>query len=613
VSLETFDFSTLDFGRQTIEDFCKTLTEKSGVYRMFNKESKVIYVGKAKNLKKRVSSYTIVDKLPNRLQRMVSETRRLEIVITESEIEALLLESNLIKKLQPKYNILLKDDKSFPYIFIPKNHPFPRIMKHRGAKDQDGDYFGPFASSQAADEAILSIQKIFQIRNCKDSFFSQRKRPCLQYHIKRCTAPCTNYINKNEYDGLLEQAKDFLKGKSDLVQKKMAEKMEQASLRLDFEKAALYRDRIKLITTIQSSQSINVADLEDADVLAVASVENHFCVQVFFFRHGRNLGTQSFEIAHGEKSDISENIAAFLNQFYLERIPASLVILNEKPKEFELIKQSLQEKYKQKIIFDIPKSGRRKDVINHALNNAEHFLKMKLSQTSSMKKVFDDLQQIFSIDNTIKKIEVYDNSHLFGTNAYGVLIVAGLEGFDKKSYRKFSIKNPKITNDDFAMMQEVITRRLSHKDWGFPDLFLIDGGKGQVNAVRKILLEKNIDIQVIGIAKGENRNAGDETFFFDSNKKIKLEKDSRLLYFMQNIRDEAHRFAIQTHRKKRNKNLYKSKLDDIEGVGSVRKKALLNYFGSLEVIKKTSIKDLMKVNGISEKIAKLIYNFFNNF
>lgn len=611
MSLEHFDSSALDLGRKTIEDFCKTLTEKSGVYRMFNKESKVVYVGKAKNLKKRVSSYTIVDKLPNRLQRMVSETRRLEIVITESEIEALLLESNLIKKLQPKYNILLKDDKSFPYILIPKSHPFPRIMKHRGSKDQEGDYFGPFASSQAADEAVLSIQKIFQIRNCTDAYFSQRKRPCLQYHIKRCTAPCKNYINQSEYEGLLEQAKDFLKGKSDLVQKKMAEKMEQASLRLDFEKAALYRDRIKLITSIQSSQSINIADLQDADVLAVASFENHFCAQVFFFRNGRNLGTQSFEIAHGEKNDLEENIGAFLNQFYLERVPASLIILNEKPKEFQLIKKSLEEKYKQKIVFDIPKSGKRKDVINHALNNAEHFLKMKLNQSASMKKVFDDLGKTFGLERQIKKIEVYDNSHLFGSYAYGVLIVAGLEGFDKKSYRKFAIKDPKITDDDFAMMKEVMTRRLSHKEWELPDLFLIDGGQGQINAVQKILSEKQIDIQVVGIAKGEKRNAGDETFFFDNNKKIKLEKNSRLLYFMQNIRDEAHRFAIQTHRKKRDNNLYRSKLDDIEGVGSIRKKALLNYFGSLEVIKKSSIKDLMKVDGISEKIAKIIYNFFH--
>ena len=604
--------TSLEVGASIIKDVVKTLPSKPGVYRMLSSANKVLYVGKAKDLKKRVVSYTNTDRLPNRLKRMVSETCSMEIVTTATEVEALLLESNLIKKIQPRYNVLLKDDKSFPYILLTK-HEFPSITKHRGPKNRPGEYFGPFANVAAVEETIVSMQKLFKLRNCSDSFFNNRKRPCLQYHIKRCTAPCVGKVTVDEYKEFTQSTKSFLQGKSDNVQKQLGEKMHIASDKLDFERAAQYRDSIRLLTQIQARQRINVEGIDHADVFALAQLAGRTVVQGFFFRHGRNYGTETFEMAHTDGATHEELMAAFLNQFYVEHEPPPVVLCNVIPCEVDVLVKSLQQQYNFKVSIEDPKNSIKLDLVAHALKNAKEHLERNYNSELTHQKQFDHLQEFLKIKK-IDTIEVYDNSHLQGASAYGVLICATRNGFEKSRYRKFLIKDlkPDFGGDDLAMMREVIGRRLSHRDeWPMPDLLLIDGGQNQVNTVTKVLDEQGVEVMVVGIAKGPQRNAGDETFYFSDKGPQKLPTNSPLLYFLQTIRDEAHRFAIGTHRAGRQKNLMKSQLDEIPGIGTKRKKMLLQHFGSFANVSRAAIDDLMAISGISRAVAEKIYYFFH--
>lgn len=604
--------TSLEVGANIIKDVVKTLPNKPGVYRMLSASLKVLYIGKAKDLKKRVVSYSHVDRLPNRLKRMVGELRVIEIVTTSTEVEALLLESNLIKKLQPRYNILLKDDKSFPYLLLTA-HDYPRVLKHRGPKTEKGTYFGPFANAAAVEETILTMQRLFQMRNCSDSYFENRNRPCLQYHIKRCTAPCVGKISVGEYKESVQSAKAFLTGKSDTVQRQLAEKMHEASEILDFERAAQYRDSIRLLTQIQARQRINVAGVDHADVFALAQLSGRTVVQGFFFRHGRNYGTETFEMAHTEGATQEEQMIAFLSQFYVEHEPPVMILCNLLPEDVEVLSMSLYQQYEIKVTIECPQNGVKLDLVEHALKNAKEHLERLYNSELTHQKQFGFFQEFLNIPS-IDSVEVYDNSHLQGSSAYGVLICATRKGFDKSRYRKFSIREMKkdFGGDDIAMMREVMSRRLSHKDeWPLPDVLLIDGGQAQVNAVAAILEEHNIELPVAGIAKGEARNAGDETFYFPNQSSRKLPKDSPLLYFLQVIRDESHRFAIGTHRAGRQKILVKSQLDDIPGIGAKRKKMLLQHFGSAAGVGRASVDDLVTVSGINRLVAEKIYYFFH--
>ncbi|WP_029448105.1 excinuclease ABC subunit UvrC [Candidatus Odyssella thessalonicensis] len=610
--------SALDHGINVIKSVVKTLPEKPGVYRMYNRDDEPLYVGKAKSLKKRVVAYTKTDQLPVRLQRMVAETIRMEIVTTHSEIEALLLESNLIKKLQPRYNILLKDDKSFPYVLITQDHKYPRIVKHRGPQQIKGRYFGPFASNAAVDESLILLQKIFLLRNCTDNYFSGRTRPCLQYHIKRCSAPCVNKINPEDYNELVKQAIDFILGRSSKVQEFLATKMHAASEALDYEAAATYRDRIAMITRLVARQRINVEGISDADVVAILENSGQTCVQVFFFRHGRNFGTESFFLAHAQEASLEEKLAAFLTQFYAEREPPKKVLLSYQPEELDLIKSSCREHFGKVTSWEIPKMGTKKELIDHALSNAKDAISRKLNESSSMAKLFEDVASTFQLSARPSRIEVYDNSHVQGTNPYGVMVVADENGFNRRAYRKFAIKGaqPGFGGDDYAMMREVLSRRFARadqEDWQLPDLMLIDGGLGQLNAVLKVMEEMDIKgVTIVGIAKGEQRNAGRERFFMVGQEPFSLEHNSPTLHFLQRLRDEAHRFAIGTHRAGRQKSMIKSQLDEISGIGPKRKKALLQHFGSVRGISAASVHDLMVVEGISEAVANVIYSHFHD-
>lgn len=606
--------TSLERGVQILKTALKTMPLLPGVYRMINAQGDVLYVGKALSLKKRVVSYTLIQQLPNRLQRMVSEIDRVEITTTYTEIEALLLESNLIKKLQPRYNILLKDDKSYPFILLTKDHDFPRVAKHRGVQKIKGNYFGPFASVMAVDETILSLQRIFQIRNCTDSYFENRDRPCLQYDIKRCTAPCVRKVSKADYAENVKQAIDFLKGKTDAIQRVFAEKMQKASEEMRFEDAGMYRDRIQLLTHIQSKQRINISGVQNTDVLALYRVGDHACVHVFFYRHGRNYGTQTIQLNHTREEPLETIQAAFITQFYSEHEPPRTVLMNIFPENFDLIKEAFVEKYKTKVDWEVPKGGVKAELVEHALSNAKGYMERKFQENASMIKIFDEIKEQFFLSQRPERIEIYDNSHIQGSDPYGVMVVATQEGFDKKSYRKFAIKTnrPDFGGDDFSMMREVMLRRFSHvEDWGMPSLLLIDGGVGQINAVLETLESLNISVPVVGISKGPDRNAGREQFHMRGHEAFMLNEKSPTLYFLQRIRDEAHRFAIGTHRAKREKNIRQSVLDEIPGIGASRKKLLLQHFGSAQDVKRAGLNDLMMVKGISQSIAEKIYNYFH--
>ena len=606
-----------DIGKEVIKKELPLMPKLPGVYRMLNAKNEILYVGKAKNLTNRLKSYVSEKNHIIRTERMLSQTKKLEITTTSNESEALLLEANLIKKYKPKYNILLRDDKSFPFIFIGNKDKWPQIKRHRGKKSKEGFYFGPFASAGSANWTIKMIQKIFHLRVCDDNVFKNRERPCILYQIKRCSGPCVNYINKKEYDQTVEDAIEFVSGKSRKIQKNLSKQMEKASEELDFEKAVILRDRIKSLNIIQSSQRINEANLFEADVIAGYKESGKTCIQVFFYRSKQNWGNQAFFPKHDPDENLKEILNSFISQFYENKNVPKTIIINEEIKEKALIEKTLSKKENKEINISVAKKGSKLKVINQAIKNAKDSLNRKLYESQNNKDLFDKVSKKFDLESNISLIEVYDNSHIQGTNSVGALITFGEEGFVKKRYRKFNIKIKQNRQDDYGMMKEVLNRRfkkaIQEKDnyLTFPDLVLIDGGKGQYSSSRETLNELGLhDIPIIAIAKGKFRNSGNETFFYNG-KTFKFEKNDPTLFFLQRIRDEAHRFAISAHRAKRKKGISKSLLDQIEGIGSMRKKALLNHFGSARAVESASFDEIKSVEGVEEKVAKKIYNFFH--
>lgn len=606
-------------GASVLREHLKTMPTQPGVYRMIAEKGAVLYVGKAKNLKNRVSSYTQRARLPNRLQRMVAQIRQVEIVVTHTEAEALLLEANFIQRLMPPFNILLRDDKSYPYIMITRDHDFPQIVKHRGKKTRKAWYFGPFASGGAVNETITLLQRGFQLRNCSDSFFSARKRPCLQYHIKRCTAPCVNKVSTDDYARQVADARAFLNGKTQDIQQDIAAQMQAASDNLDFETAAVLRDRIRILTSIQAKQDINVAGIDDADIIALHQQNGKTAIQVFFFRSDRNYGARVFFPSHDKDNSPAEIMASFLAQFYTEKPAPPSLLLSHAPDDGLVLMQALSDQSGHKVVLTVPQLGDKKRLIEHARKNAEEALARAVSQSSEQAKLLQRVAEIFGLAETPKRIEVYDNSHTSGAHAIGAMIAAGAEGFLKKTYRKFNIKNVGAAGDDYAMMEEVLTRRFrrlieedpSRQSGLWPDLLLIDGGAGQLNKVQTVLAELGLpDICIVGIAKGPDRNAGKERFFMSGREAFSLEPDDPALYYLQRLRDEAHRFAIGTHRAKRTKAISHSGLEDIPGIGAARKKALLHHFGSAKAVQGAALDDIAKVPGININMAKKIHDYF---
>ena len=604
-------------GKEVIKKELPLIPKLPGVYRMLNEKGDILYVGKAKNLPNRLKSYVAEKNHIIRTERMLSQTRKLEITTTSNESEALLLEANLIKKYKPKFNILLRDDKSFPFIFIGNKDQWPQIKRHRGKKTKEGFYFGPFASAGSANWTIKMIQKIFHLRVCDDTVFKNRQRPCILYQIKRCSGPCVGYIEKDEYKKTVDDAIEFVSGKSRKIQKNLSELMEKASENLDFEKAVILRDRIKSLNIIQSSQRINEANLIEADVIAGYKESGKTCIQVFFYRSKQNWGNQAFFPKHDPDEKLSDILNSFISQFYENKSVPSSIILSEEIKEKILIEKTLSQKEEKQINISVAKKGSKLKVIHQAIKNAKDSLNRKLYESQNNKELFDSVASKFSLETSINLIEVYDNSHIQGTNSVGALIAYGDEGFIKKRYRKFNIKLKQNEQDDYGMMREVLNRRfkraIHEKDnyLTFPDLVLVDGGKGQYSVARETLNELGLhDLPIIAIAKGKLRNSGNETFFHDG-KEFKFEKNDPTLFFLQRIRDESHRFAISAHRAKRKKGISKSLLDQIEGIGSIRKRALLNHFGSARAVESASLDEIKSVEGVEVKVAKKIYNFFH--
>ena len=604
-------------GKNIIKKEIPLIAKLPGVYKMLGEKNEVLYVGKAKNLPNRLKSYVSEKNHIIRTERMLAKTKKLEITTTSNESEALLLEANLIKKHKPRFNILLRDDKSFPFIFISNKDNWPQIKKHRGKKNKEGFFFGPFASAGSANWTIKMIQKIFQLRICDDTVFKNRERPCILYQIKRCSGPCVNFIDKEDYKKSVDDAIDFVSGKSRKIQKSLSQQMEIASDELDFEKAALLRDRIKSLNIIQSSQRVNEANLVEADVIAGYKESGKTCIQVFFYRSKQNWGNQAFFPKHDPDENLSNIINSFISQFYENKSVPGNIILSEEIKEKLLIEKTLSKKENKQVNITVAKKGSKLKVINQAIKNAKDSLNRKLYESQNNKELFENISQKFSLNSNINLVEVYDNSHIQGTDSIGALIAFGEEGFVKKRYRKFNIKIKNNLQDDYGMMREVINRRfkraLQEKEHylTLPDLILIDGGKGQYSVVRETMNELGLhEIPVIAIAKGKLRNSGDETFFHNG-KNFKFEKNDPTLFFLQRMRDEAHRFAISAHRAKRKKGLKKSLLDQIEGIGSIRKRALLNHFGSARAVESASLDEIKSVDGVEDKVAKKIYNFFH--
>ena len=606
-----------ELGKEVIKKELPLIPKLPGVYRMLNDKNQILYVGKAKNLPNRLKSYLSEKNHIIRTERMLSQTKKLEITTTSNESEALLLEANLIKKFKPKFNILLKDDKSFPYIFI-SNHEFPRIERHRGAKNRSGKYYGPFASSLAVNMAIKTIQRIFLLRSCTDKQVEAADKTCFNYFLKRCAGPCGRKIDKEDYSKLVDAADEFLsKGKSRKIQKTLSQQMEDASEELDFEKAAIMRDKIKSLNIIKSSLTVSEANLIEADVIAGYKESGKTCIQVFFYRSKQNWGNQAFFPKHDPDENLKDIINSFVSQFYENKAVPSLIILNEEINEKKLIEKTLSKKEGKQITISVAKKGSKLKVLNLAIKNAKNTLNRKLYESENNRNLLDEVGKKFKLDNSISLVEVYDNSHIQGTNSVGALITYGEDGFIKKRYRKFNIKNEKFLQDDYGMIKEVLGRRfkraIQEKDnyLTFPDLVLIDGGKGQYSSARETMNDLGLnEIPVIAIAKGKFRNSGNETFFHNG-KEFKFSKNDPSLFFLQRIRDEAHRFAISAHRAKRKKGISKSLLDQIEGIGSVRKRALLNHFGSARSVESASLDEIKSVEGVEEKIAKKIYNFFH--
>ncbi len=612
--------TSIDQGIATIKDYVRNLPTSPGVYRMINARDEVLYVGKAKNLKKRVSSYTHFDRLPIRLQRMVTETNRMEFVTTHTEVEALLLEVNLIKKLAPRYNILMRDSKSFAYIRITGDHPYPLLTKHRGARNLPGDYYGPFASAEAVNTTLTALHRAFLLRSCPDSVFANRKRPCLQYQIKRCSAPCVDYISQADYQKLVEDTKEFLAGKSNEIQKKLAATMDDASKSLDYERAAILRDRIRALTAIQSKQTIFTNVIDDADIFAIVSIGGKTCVQLFLFRKGSNYGAYATFPLHGEESSLEEVLEATLSQFYEGSLPPSEIYVNCLLPNRKLIEDALSQMGGKRVHIKFPQSGTKLQIVHHAEVNARNALERHLAEKASQEKLLRSFQDQFQLPVFPHRIEIYDNSHIQGTACVGAMVVAGPDGFVKNAYRKFNIRSTEISpGDDYGMLREVLTRRFSRalaqdKDdtdqW--PEVVLIDGGKGQLSTAESVFADLGItDVQLIAIAKGPDRHAGRETFFLPGKTSFQLPANDKVLYYLQRLRDEAHRFAIGAHRKHRIKAISESKLDTVPGVGRTRKKALLQHFGSSKAVEGAGLKDLERVDGISKSLAKKIYDFFH--
>ena len=606
-----------DLGKEVIRKELSLIPKSPGVYRMLNHKGDILYVGKAKNLPNRLKSYVSEKNHIIRTERMLSQTFKIEITTTANESEALLLEANLIKKFKPKFNILLKDDKSFPFIFIGNKDQWPQVTKHRGKKDKDGFYFGPFASAGSANWTIKMLQKIFLLRVCDDTTFKNRKRPCILYQIKRCSGPCVSYVDNKDYKNSVDDAIKFVSGKSREIQKNLSKQMEEASEKLDFEKASILRDKIKSLNIIQSSQRINEANLVEADVIAAYKESGKTCIQIFFYRSKQNWGNQSYFPKHDPDQNISEIMSSFIMQFYENKNVPKLIILNLDIKDKKLIEQTLSTKDKKNISIAIAKKGAKAKVVSLAEKNAKESLNRKLYETNNNKNLFEGISKKFNLKNNVSLVEVYDNSHIQGTSSVGAMVTFGDEGFIKKRYRKFDIKTKNSEQDDYAMLREVLNRRfkraiLKKENYlTFPDLLLIDGGKGQYSTAREVLNELGLyDIPIIAIAKGKLRNSGNETFFYNG-KIFKFEKNDPTLFFLQRLRDEAHRFAINAHRTKRQKGIRRSLLDQVNGIGSIRKRALLNHFGSAKAVESASFDEIKSVEGVEEKVAKKIYNFFH--
>ncbi len=634
-SIEAVGEGRLASGRAAIQRAVQHAPFGAGVYRMLGAEGDVLYVGKAKSVRKRLSSYARPTGQPARIERMIAATVSLEIVSTSTETEALLLEANLIKQLRPRFNVQLRDDKSFPYILLTGDHWAPQILKHRGAQSRPGNYFGPFASAGAVGRTINALQRAFLIRSCTDAFFESRTRPCLLYQIKRCSGPCTREIDFAGYSNLVRETKDFLSGQSRAVKQELASEMEQASANLEFERAALYRDRLAALSAIQAQQGINPRTLEEADLFAIHQEGGYSCVQVFFFRTGQNWGNRAYFPRADRSLSAGEVLNAFLAQFYDDKPAPKLILLSHEIEEAELLATALSTKAGFKVEVSVPRRGEKKDLIGHALANAREALGRKLADNASQLRLLEGLKAVLDLPRQPRRIEVYDNSHIQGSNAVGAMVVAGADGFIKNQYRKFNIKSSELTpGDDYGMMREVLQRRFKRllsaapaakadevaegetasddaaPSW--PDLVIIDGGMGQLNAARQIFTELEVkDVALISVAKGPDRDAGNEVIFVPGKPALKLEPRDPVLYFIQRLRDEAHRFVIGSHRNRRTKDIREAGLQEITGIGPARKRALLHHFGTLKAIETASIADLAKVPGISAEGARKIFEFFH--
>ncbi len=614
-------------GTDLIRDFVSRLPAKPGVYRMYDAKGDVIYVGKARNLKSRVSNYTRAWGHTARISTMISLTANMEFVTTSTEAEALLLEANLIKKLKPRFNVILRDDKSFPYILIARDHDVAQLVKHRGARNRKGSYFGPFASAGAVNRAINTLQKAFLLRTCTDSTYANRTRPCLLYQIKRCAAPCVNYIAADAYGELAKEAEAFLNGKSQVVKAELAKQMEEAAETLDFERAASFRDRIQAMSFVTQTQGINPQGVAEADVFGLAQEGGQTCIQVFFFRSFQNWGNRAYYPKTDRSHEAPEIMASFLAQFYDDKPIPDLVLLSHDVEERELLEEALSTHAGRKIEVAVPQRGEKKSLVEHAVTNAREAMGRRMAETSSQAKLLEGAQRVFGLPEQPRRIEVYDNSHIQGSNPVGGMIVAGPDGLIKSQYRKFNIRTEEIGNDDFAMMREVLTRRFSrllkeqaevrgdeqNKDvQAWPDLVLIDGGQGQLSAAKAVLDELGLsDLPVAGIAKGPDRDAGREHFYVPGRASFMLEARDPVLYYIQRLRDEAHRFAIGSHRARRSRAIGVNPLDEVPGIGPLRKKALLQAFGSAKAVSRASVTDLAAVEGVSHALAQAIYDHFH--
>lgn len=608
-------------GHEVIQDYLRTLDGSPGVYRMLNAASEVLYVGKARNLKARVTNYARPSGHSGRIARMIHETASMMFLTTRTELEALLLEQNLIKQLKPRYNVLLRDDKSFPNILISAEHPFPQIKKHRGKKSEKGAYFGPFASAGAVNRTLNQLQKVFLLRNCSDSMFESRTRPCLQYQIKRCSAPCVAKISQEGYATLVDDAQRFLEGKTTSVQADLAKAMTEASEAMEFERAAALRDRIKALTQVQQTQGINPQGVAEADVVALHLEHGQACVQVFFIRANQSWGNRDFYPKTGAGAEEPEIMEAFLTQFYDDKDPPRLILLSHPVDNPDLVTEALTARAGRRVELAVPQRGEKAELVENATRNARESLARRMAESTTQNKLLTGLAEAFDLDAPPQRIEVYDNSHIQGTNAVGGMIVAGPEGFLKSQYRKFNIKSEAGANsDDFGMMKEVLTRRFERllkedperKTDMWPDLLLIDGGAGQVSAVAEIMSELGVeDIPMVGVAKGIDRDAGKEEFHRPGERPFALQRNDPVLYFIQRLRDEAHRWAIGAHRAKRAKAVSLTPLDDIPGIGATRKRALLQHFGSAKAVARAGLADLQAVDGISEAMAKTIADYFS--